>query len=64
MNVFVQPSKDGGYQIESADGMSVQVGFRTQEDAIAGKKKSGHRPLVARVGELNDKDKPDHWRAA
>jgi hypothetical protein len=24
----------------------------------------GHSPLVARVRHLNDKDKPDHWRAA
>ena len=27
-------------------------------------KKNGHAPLVARVRHLNDKKKPDHWRAA
>ena len=26
--------------------------------------KNGHAPLVARVRHLNDKKKPDHWRAA
>jgi hypothetical protein len=27
-------------------------------------KKNGHKPHVARVRHLNDKSKPDHWRAA
>jgi hypothetical protein len=26
--------------------------------------KTGHTPHVARVRQLNDKEKPDHWRAA
>lgn len=38
--------------------------FRTQHEAIAWAKGSGHSPLVARVRHLNDKKKPDHWRAA
>ena len=37
---------------------------RTQADAIDWAKKHGHAPLVARVRHLNDKKKPDHWRAA
>lgn len=36
---------------------------RTQVDAIAWAKKNGHSPHVARVRHLNDKKKPDHWRA-
>jgi len=63
-NVFVEPAKGGGYQIEFADGSPAKTGFKTQDDAIQQAKKDGHHPLVARVRELNDKDKPDHWRSA
>ena len=63
MNVFVEPSEDGGYQIESK-GAPTKGGFKTQEEAIAEATRQGHHPLVARVRHLNDKDKPDHWRAA
>ena len=38
--------------------------FKTQKDAIDWSKKNGHSPHVARVRHLNDKQKPDHWRAA
>jgi hypothetical protein len=38
--------------------------FKTQGDAIDWAKKQGHSPLVARVRHLNDRKKPDHWRAA
>jgi hypothetical protein len=38
--------------------------FETQREAIDWAKKNGHSPLVARVRHLNDKKKPDHWRAA
>lgn len=38
--------------------------FSTQREAIDWAKKSGHAPLVARVRQLNDKKKPDHWRSA
>ena len=37
--------------------------FDTQEEAIAWAKGEGHSPHVARVRHLNDKEKPDHWRA-
>lgn len=36
---------------------------KTQEDAITWAKRNGHLPHVARVRHLNDKKKPDHWRA-
>lgn len=36
---------------------------RTQQEAIEWAKRHGHRPNVARVRHLNDKNKPDHWRA-
>lgn len=38
--------------------------FNTQGEAIEWARKQGHAPLVARVRHLNDKKKPDHWRAA
>jgi hypothetical protein len=38
--------------------------FKTQREAIEWAQKHGHSPLVARVRHLNDKKKPDHWRAA
>lgn len=63
-NVFVEPSKSGEYQIEFADATPARGGYRTQEEAIAAAKGLGHKPLVARVRHLNDKEKPDHWRAA
>jgi hypothetical protein len=37
--------------------------FKTQREAIDWAKVQGHTPLVARVRHLNDKKKPDHWRA-
>jgi hypothetical protein len=42
---------------------SVLGTFKTQKEAIDWAKKQGHSPLVARVRHLNDKKKPDHWRA-
>jgi hypothetical protein len=38
--------------------------FPTQHQAINWARQQGHAPLVARVRHLNDKKKPDHWRAA
>jgi hypothetical protein len=35
----------------------------TQKKAIDWAKANGHDPHVARVRHLNDKKKPDHWRA-
>jgi hypothetical protein len=37
---------------------------KTQQEAIDWAKQQGHSPLVARVRHLNDKNKPDQWRAA
>jgi len=37
--------------------------FKTQHEAIDWAKKNGHSPHVARVRHLNDKKKPDQWRA-
>jgi hypothetical protein len=42
----------------------VLAAFKTQHEAIDWAKKNGHSPHVARVRNLNDKKKPDHWRAA
>jgi hypothetical protein len=42
----------------------VLASYRTQREAIDWAKSKGHNPLVARVRHLNDKKKPDHWRAA
>lgn len=36
---------------------------RTQAEAIAWSKARGHSPHVARVRHLNDKKRPDQWRA-
>jgi hypothetical protein len=38
--------------------------FKTQREAIDWAHRQGHHPLVARVRHLNDKNVPDHWRAA
>ena len=38
--------------------------FKTQREAIDWAKKPAHSPLLARVRDLNDKNKPDHWRSA
>ena len=37
---------------------------KTQKEAIDWAKANGHSPHVARVRHLNDRKKPDHWRAA
>jgi hypothetical protein len=38
--------------------------FRTQREAIDWARSQGHAPLIARVRNVNDKKKPDHWRSA
>jgi len=43
---------------------SVLGTFRTQREGIDWAKSKGHSPLIARVRHLNDKKRPDHWRAA
>jgi hypothetical protein len=69
--VFVEPRPKGkaegspitDYVVEDhAD--HVLATFQTQNDAIVWAIKNGHRPHVARVRHLNDKKKPDYWRAA
>ena len=71
-NVYVEPEPKGRpegsaithYVLEFSHGARVtNTNYRTQADAIADAKKSGHRPLVARVRNTNKGD-PDHWRAA
>lgn len=63
-NVFVEPTRDGRYQVEFADKSAPLGPFATQAEAIEKAKAGGHRPLIARVRHLNDKDIPAHWRAA
>lgn len=51
-----------GYVVEDhAD--SVLHTTSTQLSAINWARDNGHKPHVARVRHLNDKKKPDHWRA-
>ena len=49
------------YVVET-DASHVLATFKTQHEAIAWAKNNGHVPHVARVRDLNDKKKPDHWR--
>jgi hypothetical protein len=51
-----------GYVAET-EGNHVLGNFTTQQEAIEWARKAGHSPRVARVRHLNDKKKPDHWRA-
>jgi hypothetical protein len=46
-----------------ARGGGILATFKTQHEAIDWARKQGHAPLVARVRHLNDKKKPDRWRA-
>jgi hypothetical protein len=50
------------YVVET-QGDQVLGTFGTQKAAIDWAKAKGHSPYVARVRHLNDKKKPDHWRA-
>ncbi len=70
-NVYVEARPKGrpegsaitDYVVED-QGDKVLGTFKTQHEAIAWAKSKGHSPLVARVRHLNDKKRPDHWRAA
>jgi hypothetical protein len=42
----------------------VLAAFKTQREAIDWASWNGHRPHFARVRQLNDRQKPDHWREA
>lgn len=69
-NVYVEARPKGrpegshidDYVVET-QGDQVLGAFRTQAAAIEWAKANGHAPHVARVRHLNDKKRPDHWRA-
>ena len=70
-NVYVEPRPMGRSEGSHIDDYVVEdhtdhvlAAFKTQHEAIAWARGQGHSPLVARVRHLNDKRKPDHWRAA
>ena len=68
-NVFVEPRPKGkavgtpisDYVVEDHTD-HVLATLRTQEEAIEWARTNGHAPHVARVRNLNDKARPDHWR--
>jgi hypothetical protein len=69
-NTFIEPRPKGrtegepieDYVVETASN-SVLHTANTQEAAIKWAKENRHTAHVARVRHLNDKAKPDHWRA-
>ena len=70
-NVYVEARPKGRLEGDRIDEYVVEdhadhvlATTKTQGEAIAWAKGAGHTPLVARVRHLNDKKKPDHWRAA
>lgn len=70
-NVYVEARPKGRAAGERIDDYvvedhadSILATFKTQGEAIDWAKGKGRNPLVARVRHLNDKQKPDHWRAA
>jgi hypothetical protein len=70
-NVYVEARPKGRPEGSAIDDYVVEdhadhvlATFKTQREAIDWSRKLGHAPLVARVRHLNDKKKPDHWRAA
>lgn len=69
--VYVEPRPKGRLEGSPVDDYVVEdhayhaLGtFKTQREAIEWAKSNGHVPHVARVRHLNDKQTPDHWRAA
>ena len=68
-NVYIEARPQGrpeesrvdDYVLKSAGPYPRHV--QDQHNAIDWAKKNGHAPLVARVRHLNDKRRPDHWRA-
>jgi hypothetical protein len=70
-NVYVEARPKGrpegsaiqDYVVESSADHVLYI-TSTQLEAINWAKRQGHSPLVARVRHLNDKKRPDHWRAA
>jgi hypothetical protein len=70
-NVYIEARPKGrpegsyvsDYVVEDHAGHILFTG-KTQRDAIEWARTRGHQPLVARIRHLDDKKKPDHWRAA
>jgi hypothetical protein len=58
----IEGSRIVDYVVET-QGDQVLGAFNTQKAAIDWAKANGHSPHVARVRHLNDKKRPDHWRA-
>jgi hypothetical protein len=72
-NVYIEPRPKGRPEGDPIQDYVVKdhadhvlATFKTQLEAIEWAKKNGHGHIahVARVRHLNDKNKPDHWRAA
>jgi hypothetical protein len=70
-NVYIEPRPKGRPEGSHIDDYVVEdhadhvlAAFKTQHEAIKWAKDNGHNPLVARVRNLNDKKKADHWRTA
>ncbi|MGA8899356.1 hypothetical protein [Bradyrhizobium sp.] len=70
-NVYVEARPKGRHEGDPIDDYVVEdhadqvlATFKTQREAIEWAKKNRHMPLVARVRHLNDRNRPDHWRAA
>jgi hypothetical protein len=70
-NVYVEARPKGRPEGTRIDDYAVEdhadhvlATSQTQLEATNWAKRSGHSPLVARVRHLNDKKRPDHWRAA
>jgi hypothetical protein len=63
-NALFINQKQNGFTVEVAHSDTPLFTGDTQEEAIAWAKKNQHdAPLhVARVRDLGDKRKPDHWR--
>jgi hypothetical protein len=69
-NVYVEARPKGRPEGTRIDDYAVEdhadhvlAAFLTQHEGITWAKRAGHNPLVARVRHLNDKKRPDHWRA-
>ena len=69
-NVYIEARPKGRAEGTAIDDYVVEdhadhvlATFSTQEAAITWAKNKGHSPHVARVRHLNDKKRPDLWRA-
>jgi enhancing lycopene biosynthesis protein 2 len=69
-NVFIEPRPKGHHEHSPIEDYVVEDQANhvlhtseTQAEAIAWARAQGYTPLVARVRDLSDKKKRDHWRA-